>query len=266
VKVTPATPTPPKAPAAAKVEAPKPPESTPKPVEVPPPPDAILTPVNVEAPTPPESTPKPVQVPPPPDAILTPANVEAPTPLESTPIPVEVPPPPDAILTVRTDDERLGEIDVVEEPIEAPIVAVKTPLPPPPERRPVELAVAIPVPTPPPSTPARVALPSFHTLDAFRPAPDPLAVAKMTPAVTARRAQFQRYVKGVVGVCAALCLVALVRVAIAASPSDTAQRGVPSVIKKAVASKTIAIDQEVRAVHEAWHATAWVRKGGARHR
>jgi hypothetical protein len=101
--------------------------------------------------------------------------------------------------------------------------------------------------------------------DGFRPPPDPLAIAKMTPAVTARRAQFQKYVKGVVGVCAALCLVALVRVATAA-PSDTAtEAGVTGVVKKAVVSKTLAVDEEVRAAQQAFHATAWVHKAGARH-
>ena len=63
---------------------------------------------------------------------------------------------------------------------------------------------------------------------------------------------------------AALCLVALVRVATAA-PSDTTEAGVTSVIRKAVVSKTLAVDQEVRAAHDAFHATAWVHRG-ARHR
>ena len=158
----------------------------------------------------------------------------------------------------------IDELEIVEVgPAPAPTVTKSSP-PPPPVRRPVEIVEE--------TRPAPAARPTFASmllLDAFRPA-DPLAIAKMTPAVTARRARLQNMVKVVVAGCAALCLVALVRSATAApqESSDGAVAATASsashLLRKAVAVKTLATDEEVRA--DALRATAWARRAGSRHR
>jgi len=158
--------------------------------------------------------------------------------------------------------EHASVVDDVEivEVAPAPPTTKSSP-PPPPSRRPIEIVEAAPA-----RPIARATFASIFTLDAFRPT-DPLAIAKMTPAVSARRARLQNYVKVVVAGCAALCLVALVRVATAAPPeiADGSHGiAVTKVVRKAVATKTLALDEEVRA--DALRATAWARRGGPRHR
>ncbi len=103
---------------------------------------------------------------------------------------------------------------------------------------------------------------SIATWDAFKPTPDPLAAAKMTPAVMARRARLTRYVKGVLATCAAVCLIALIRVAVSAVTDDDATLPAPA-IHKAHASKSLEMNAEEKASRPA----AWAYKGGpGRHR
>jgi len=117
-----------------------------------------------------------------------------------------------------------------------------------------------------PSPTTRESLLSILTGDAFKPV-DPLAIAKMTPAVTARRVRLQKYVKMVVGGCAALCLVAGVRVAVASEPEDaalaSAGAATMSAVHKAVGAKSVASFEELRA---GAHGIASHRSGSNRHR
>jgi hypothetical protein len=106
-------------------------------------------------------------------------------------------------------------------------------------------------------SPTRKSLLSFLTADAFRPV-DPLAVAKMTPAVTERRIRFQKYAKIVVGVCAALCLIAGVRVAVASEPEDAALASTtPASVHKARMGKSLTSIAELRASARAVAARRW---------
>jgi hypothetical protein len=112
--------------------------------------------------------------------------------------------------------------------------------------------------------PTRKPLLSFLTADAFKPV-DPLAVAKMTPAVTARRVRLQKYVKMVVAGCAALCLVAGVRVAVASEPDDSAHAldatAAVGAVHKAASVKSLVSLDVLRA-----HGVTAQRWGASRHR
>lgn len=77
-----------------------------------------------------------------------------------------------------------------------------------------------------------------------------------------RRARLQKYVKGVVAGCSALCLIALVRVAVASESDDAARLPTSSIVGKMHPSKTLVTSLEDRAAH----GTTWALKSGfARH-
>ena len=180
-------------------------------------------------------------------------KVEAPI---ATPIPTPIPAPPAFVLAALPAAEEL----FVDAPL---VVAVAAP----PEEIFVEpILVASPPPLPAPSSSAAVAsrrsLLSIVTWDAFRPAPDPLALAKLTPAVTMRRDRFTKYVKGVVGGCAGLCLLALVRVAVAsASEPEDAMRS--TAVHKVREAKTVVEASEERLARAV---SVAVKTSSARHR
>jgi hypothetical protein len=115
--------------------------------------------------------------------------------------------------------------------------------------------------------PTRKPLLSFLTADAFKPV-DPLAIAKMTPAVTARRVRLQKYVKMVVAGCAALCLIAGVRLAVASEPDDSAQAldatSAIGAVHKAARAKSLVSLEELRAAGA--HGVTAHRWGASRHR
>jgi hypothetical protein len=110
-----------------------------------------------------------------------------------------------------------------------------------------------PVTTPVPATAEKVdaKAPKRFTWDAFKPEPDPLAVAKMTPLVTARRLRLTKYVKGALAGCAVLCAVAFVRAAGGPTSEDaSASAGEPttaSPLHKAYFAKTLTSFAELKA-------------------
>ena len=187
---------------------------------------------------------------------------------------IETPKPVSAPKVETVEAAKIETIEAVEE-----IVEVRAAPPPPPPvapRIPTPVQVAAPPPPPAPAPPAppppatasagfpeiRKSLLSVFSWDAFQPDPDPLALAKLTPAVTMRRARLQKYVKGVVAGCSALCLIALVRVALASESDDAARLPTSSIVGKMHSSKTLVTSLEDRAAH----GTTWALKSGfARH-
>ncbi len=200
----------------------------------------------------PSASPAKLLTPPRPCAVAKPASVP--------PAPASRPAPP---LPMKAAEPVKTEVAKAPEPPIAIVVAapvVLAPAPAPVAAPPVPVAVvAAPAPAPeqvvvaaPPSVPAapvsspRRTLLSIVTWDAFRPEPDPLALAKLTPAVTMRRARFTKYVKGVVAGCAGLCLIALVRVAVA-SASEGEDPMHATAVHKVHEAKTLVTASEERA-------------------
>jgi hypothetical protein len=228
--------------------------SAPKKIPTPPRPSAVAgKPASV--PPAPASRPSPPKVPtvakamePQVEAPKVEANVEAPkveanveVPKVATPSPTPIPAPPAFVLAALPVAEELL--------VAPPVVAVATATPAienAPEGLLVPVVAAAPPPVPSSSSAVapRRSLLSIVTWDAFRPAPDPLALAKMTPAVTMRRDRFTKYVKGVVGGCAGLCLLALVRVAVASASEPEEMRS--TAVHKVREAKTVVESSEER--------------------
>ena len=101
--------------------------------------------------------------------------------------------------------------------------------------------------------------PSF-TWEDLRISPDPIAREKMKPEAQIRRAKLAKYVKVIVCGCAALCLVALVRSAVA-SESDTGTKGGASghtvaggarqkvIARKLIVAQTEDVVKQARVLH-----------------
>jgi hypothetical protein len=215
-----------------------------------------------------------VITPPRPCAVAKPASMPpAPASRPSAPKAPQAPKTPEPMKAVALEPVVVPE-EVVEVVVEAPkapepvamVEAAKAPPPPPPPAPPPAILNVAPLPLPvpaifevapepepapammvaSPSSPRRSLL-SIVTWDAFSPPPDPLALAKLTPAVTMRRDRFTKYVKGVVAGCAGLCLIALVRVAVAsASETEDPERAVA--VHKVHEAKSLVGGSEERAV------------------
>ena len=151
-----------------------------------------------------------MRVPPPVFAAPQPAPMPLPFAVAATPLPIVNP----FLPTVAAAPVQIAPADMAALDIAALELAATA------------IAPVLAAPPPAPAPVAAVALPPIRprgrsfTWEDFRMSPDPIAIEKMKPEAQLRRAKLTRYVKAIVGGCAALCLVALVRSAVA-SESDT---------------------------------------------